>query len=86
VASQCETGWVLRRRQREARETGALAFDARNSDLRDDFEEIGDVLRSSYELAYHSTNPVRDGSFRKVVIRARRPGLTVRSKTGYFAR
>ena len=72
--------------ERLARETGALQFDARQGDLRTHFEEIGDVLRSSYELAYHSTNAVRDGTFRKIVIRAKRPELTVRAKTGYFAR
>ncbi len=71
---------------RIARETGALHFDAREGDLRTHFEEIGDTLRSSYELAYRSTNPVRDGTFRKIVIRARQPGLTIRARTGYFAR
>ena len=43
-------------------------------------------LHAFYELAYLSTNPLRDGTFRKVVIRPKRPGLTVRSKAGYFAR
>jgi len=67
---------------RIACETGALHFDAREGDLRTHFEEVGDALRSFYELAYHSTNPVRDGTFRKIVIRARQPGLTVRARTG----
>ncbi len=71
---------------RMARETGALDFDARQGDLRKHFEDIGTVLRSSYELAYHSTNPVRDGTFRKIAIRAKGPGLAVRAKSGYFAR
>jgi Ca-activated chloride channel family protein len=39
-----------------------------------------------YALAYVSTNPVRDGSFRKVVIRTKPVGFAVRSKTGTFAR
>ena len=43
-------------------------------------------LRSSYELAYHTSNTVKDGTFRKIVIRAKCPGLTVRAKTGYHAR
>jgi Ca-activated chloride channel family protein len=43
-------------------------------------------LRSSYELAYRSTNPLRDGTFRKIAIRAKEPGLAVRAKTRYFAR
>lgn len=70
---------------RIARETGGADFDAEQGDIRNSFRQIGEDLRSSYELAYVSTNPVRDGSFRKIVIRATRPGLTVRSKTGYFA-
>jgi Ca-activated chloride channel family protein len=72
--------------ERVARETGGADFDAEQGDIRAEFREIGEDLRASYELAYVSTNPVRDGSFRKVVIRPRRPGLSVRSKTGYFAR
>ncbi|HEY1206119.1 MAG: hypothetical protein ABSH46_10270 [Bryobacteraceae bacterium] len=71
---------------RIARETGALHFEARQGDLGRHFEEIGDVLRSSYELAYRSTNPLRDGTFRKIAIRAKEPGLAVRAKTRYFAR
>jgi len=71
---------------RIARETGGADFDAGQGDIRAIFTQISEELRSSYELAYISTNPVRDGSFRKVVIRPRQPGFAVRSKTGYFAR
>jgi Ca-activated chloride channel family protein len=71
---------------RVARETGGAHFDAEKTDLRATFRQIGEELRMSYELAYPSTNPVKDGTFRKIVIRPKRPGLTVRTKTGYFAR
>jgi Ca-activated chloride channel family protein len=50
------------------------------------FQVIGEDLRSAYELAYHSKNPVNDGLFKKLVIRTKRPGLTIRTKTGYYAR
>ncbi len=76
----------IRVMERVARETGGESFDAGEDDIRASFRQIGEELRSSYELAYVPSNPVRDGSFRKVVIRAKRPGFTVRSKTGYFAR
>jgi len=76
----------MRVMERVPRETGGADFDAEQGDIRAEFHEIGVELRASYELAYISTNPVRDGTFRKVVIRPKRPGLTVRSKTGYFAR
>jgi Ca-activated chloride channel family protein len=50
------------------------------------FRQIGEELRTSYELAYTSTNPDRDGAFRQIVIRPKRSDLKVRAKTGYFAR
>ena len=76
----------IRVMERIAKETGAVVFDARQAEVRSHFRQIGEELRSSYELAYHSTNPERDDTFRKVVIRPKLPGLSVRSKTGYFAR
>ncbi len=72
--------------ERIARETGGMDYDAGKGDVRAIFAQIGEELRSSYELAYVSTNTVRDGSFRKVVIRPRQAGFTVRMKTGYFAK
>jgi Ca-activated chloride channel family protein len=71
---------------RMARETGGADFDAAEKTLREHFREIGDQLRSSYQLAYHSTNSLDDRTFRKLAIRVARPGLTVRAKTGYYAR
>lgn len=71
---------------RVARETGGADFDAEQGDIRTWFRQIEEDLRSSYELAYVSTNSVRDSSFRKVAIRPKRAGFTVRAKTGYFAR
>jgi len=70
---------------RLARETGGADFDANEKDLASHFREIGEDLRSSYELAYHTSNPTSDESFRKIVIRPKQPGLTVRAKTGYYA-
>ena len=70
---------------RIGRETGGLDFDAENVDLRKSFAEIGDELRSAYELAYRAPS-AGDGTFHTVVIRVKPAGLTVRSKTGYFAR
>ena len=66
-------------------QTGGRDFDAQ-SNLAQAFAEIADDLRSLYELAYQSTNHERDGSYRKVVIQATQPNLTVRARTGYYAR
>jgi len=66
-------------------ETGGRSFDAQ-SNLKQAFSEIADDLRSLYDLAYQSTNSVRDGAYRKIVIRTTQPGLTVRARTGYYAK
>lgn len=76
----------IRVMERIARETGGLDFDSEKTDMKKAFKLIGEDLRSSYELAYHSKNPVNDGLFHKIVVRAKRPGLTIRTKTGYYAR
>jgi Ca-activated chloride channel homolog len=65
-------------------ETGGRDFDAEKTDTKKAFAEIGEELRSSYELGYHSSN--QDGTFHKLLIRAKRPGIVIRAKTGYFAR
>ncbi len=69
-----------------ASQTGGTDYDALHTDLPAAFEEIGNELRSLYSLGYHSTNKSRDDTFRKVVIRARPDGLTVRTKTGYYSK
>jgi Ca-activated chloride channel family protein len=72
--------------ERLAAMTGGAHFDAREKGLPSAFRDITEQLRSSYEIGYHSTNAVRDGSFRKITIRVKEPGLSVRAKTGYYAR
>jgi len=67
-------------------QTGGKTFDFHATNLKQDFAEITGDLRSLYDLAYQSTNPTRDGTYRKVVIQATRPGLSVRARTGYYAR
>ena len=72
---------------RLAKESGGLEYDATESaDLRDSFRQIADMLRSTYDLAYTSNQGERDGTFRKIKIRAKQPGLTIRHKTGYYAK
>jgi Ca-activated chloride channel family protein len=63
-----------------------MHIDAEQTDPHTYFRQIAEELRTSYELAYYPTNAAKDDTFRKVVVRVKRPGLTVRSKTGYFSR
>jgi len=76
----------IRVMDRIAKETGGAHIDAEATDPHTYFRQIAEELRTSYELGYYPTNTAKDDAFRKVIIRPRRPGLTVRSKTGYFSR
>lgn len=69
-----------------AAQTGGKTYDVSSTNVKQAFAEIAGELRSIYEVAFQSTNPVRDGQFRKVTIRAMRPDLVVRSRPGYVAR
>jgi Ca-activated chloride channel family protein len=69
-----------------AEHTGGADYDAMSKGMKETFRAIGEELRSSYELGYTSSNENRDGTFRKITVRLKRPGLTARAKPGYFAR
>jgi len=72
--------------ERLGRETGGADFDAEKDDMKKSFHEIEEQLRSTYELGYYASPILRDGTFHKLAVRSKRPGVTVRAKTGYFAR
>ena len=76
----------MRVMDRIARETGGEHIDAAATDPHTYFKQIGEALRTSYELAYYPTNSSRDPDFRKIKIVARRPSITIRAKPGYFPR
>jgi Ca-activated chloride channel family protein len=68
-----------------ATETGGRAFfvnDAR--ELAKIYQGIWDELSSQYAIAYSSANPKRDGAWRRVQVRLLRPGVTPRTKQGYY--
>lgn len=71
---------------RVARETGGAHIDAETTDAHVYFRQIAEELRTSYELGYYPTDPLKDDSFRKIVIKPKRDGVKVRAKTGYFSR
>lgn len=76
----------IRVMDRIAKETGGAHIDAETTDPRTYFRQIAEELRTSYELAYYSTNSLKDDSFHKIKIVPKREGITIRSKTGYFSR
>ena len=76
----------IRVMDRLAKETGGQSIDAETTDPQTYFRQIAEELRTSYELGYYPTNPAKDETFRKIVIRPKPAGVTVRSRTGYFSR
>jgi Ca-activated chloride channel homolog len=70
---------------RLAQQTGGRAFfPTAAKDLIGVYADIRDELSSQYLLAYISSSD-RTGQWRRVNVRVNRPGLTVRTRQGYFA-
>jgi VWFA-related protein len=67
-----------------AEDTGGFAVRSTN-DLRPGAERIGRESRSYYLLGYNPGAIPRDGRFRKIEVRVRGKGLTVRARRGYYA-
>jgi Ca-activated chloride channel homolog len=69
--------------------TGGRAYFPNSlNDLEQVWRDIAGAIRSQYTIGYHSSNPNRDGMFRKVKITASRnggQGLRVTTRDGYFA-
>jgi VWFA-related protein len=65
-------------------ETGGFAAVNRN-DFREAFTHIIQDNSGYYLLGYYSSDTRRDGRFRRVQVRVKRPGLTVRARKGYTA-
>jgi VWFA-related protein len=66
-----------------AANTGGFAAVNRN-DMDTAFDRIVAENSSYYMLGFYATNERRDGRFRKLEVRLKRPGLRVRSRSGYY--
>ncbi len=55
------------------------------NDLKGGFARVNSDRQYHYLLAYSSSNPRLDGTFRKIDVKVRRPGVRVRARSGYFA-
>ena len=47
--------------------------------------EVSAELRNQYTLGYYSTNKAKDGTFRRVEVKAKNPNYIVRNRIGYLA-
>jgi len=64
---------------------GRCFFPFKAEDLSISFQNIGPELRSQYSLAYRSSNPVRNGSFRTIRFEPEQRHLKVKARRGYYA-
>lgn len=67
-----------------AADTGGQAFTDSN-DFGEAFARVQRDMSAYYLLGYSSTNPVRDGRFRRIDVRMKRKDLRVEARAGYYA-
>ena len=68
-----------------SRSTGGRAFQVtETAPLEQIFDTIREEMRSQYAIGYRPPDAA-DGSFHRLEVKALRPGLTVQSRTGYYA-
>jgi Ca-activated chloride channel family protein len=68
-----------------AEATGGQAFfPSAMKDVESAYDKVLAEIRGQYHLGYLSTNTAKDGAWRKVDIRVKRPDLRVRTRKGYF--
>jgi Ca-activated chloride channel homolog len=72
-------------RQLTSQTGGRVFFPERVEDLPGIYARISDELSSQYMLGYSPANPRRDGQWRRIAVRTSRPGLTARTRQGYYA-
>jgi Ca-activated chloride channel family protein len=64
---------------------GSVLFTRHAEDLRDSFERIAADLRHQYVLSYLPKDAKRDDSWRELKLVVNRKGVSVTTRTGYFA-
>ncbi|HEX3646352.1 MAG TPA: VWA domain-containing protein [Vicinamibacterales bacterium] len=67
-----------------AEDTGGRAFFDSNS-FGAVFDKVVDDTSAYYVLGYSSTNPARDGRFRRIKVRLKRTDLKLEYRSGYYA-
>ena len=77
-----EAEYVLRQL---AQETGGRSFFPTSvHELSKIYDQISQELSTLYSIAYSSKNPLRNGAWRRIVVRVARPGAIARTRQGYY--
>ncbi len=67
-----------------AADTGGRAFTDSN-DFGEAFARVQRDMSAYYLLGYSSSNPAKDGRFRRIQVRVKRDGFKVEARAGYYA-
>lgn len=78
-------GEVLKPRLPAGWQPGEEADELSLKELDRAFANLTEQLRTQYVLGFFSTNEKRDGAFRKLNVRIKKPDLIARARTGYYA-
>ena len=65
-------------------DTGGKAFFDSN-DFAPAFAQVQRDTSAYYAIGFHSSNPIRDGKYRKLTIKVNRPGIRLEYRPGYYA-
>ena len=67
-------------------ETGGKVFTVSSKHpLKEVFDQIQEELRNQYSIGYSSTNPKKDGTFRRIDIKTDNSDYRVQARNGYYA-
>ncbi len=77
-----EAEFVLRQLSQET--GGRVFFPSNVSELPKIYEQISEELASQYTIAYSSKNTIRNGAWRRIVVKVARPGVVARTRQGYY--
>jgi VWFA-related protein len=67
-----------------AADTGGKAF-LDSNDFNQVYKQVQKDTSAYYMLSYHSTNPARDGRYRKITVKCKIPNVKLEYRTGYYA-
>ena len=69
-----------------SKETGGSYFEVSKKTTVDQiYNQIEEELRNQYSLGYTSDRPDTESGFRKILVTAKRKGLVVQARSGYYA-